>query len=146
MPIAPGSSDLTESELPIPPLAEQLQDPTAYDYDGRKSLGLLAASQALQNWKGEGQSLPAKLAPMELPYQLGDHCLDTAPTLGLLVVLVAPDGTFLKGPEVISSTGYTVLDDQAKALVEAGDYSLPQDDNVKAYSVEINVLYPETCL
>lgn len=146
MPIDPGSSDLTENEPPAPlTLAQQLQNPAAYQFDGRKSLGFLEVTQALQGWVAEGQPLPSKVDPLEVPYQLADECLDPAPQLGLLAVIMAPDGTFLQGPEVISSTGYALLDDHAKAMVEAGEYTFPDRDQAKAYSVEIKVLYPADC-
>jgi len=146
LPDEPGSSEITEPALPAPPtLAEQLRDPAAYQYDGNKSLGFLEVTQTLQNWVPDGQPLPSKVDTLELPYQLAEACLDNAPTLGLLVVVMAPDDTFLKGPEVISSTGYSVLDEQAKAMVEAGEYTFPERDQPKAYSVEVEVIYPDAC-
>lgn len=146
LPDEPGSSEITEPALPAPPtLAEQLRNPAAYQYDGNKSLGFLEVTQTLQNWVPDGQPLPSKVDPLELPYQLAEACLDNAPTLGLLVVVMAPDDTFLKGPEVISSTGYAILDEQAKAMVEAGEYTFPERDQPKAYSVEVEVIYPDAC-
>lgn len=146
LPPEPGSSDLSEPEPPpLPTLAEQLQDPTAYQYDGRKSLNQVAAATESMNWAVAGQTLPSKVDPMELPYQLANHCLDNAPVLGLLMVVVDAEGNFLRGPEVISSTGYRVLDEQAVEQVKQGDYVLPDRDAPKAYSVEVKVQYPESC-
>ena len=147
MPVDPGSTKLSQLEPPSPPtLTEQLQDPAAYQYDGRKSLGFIEATQALQDWAPEGQPLPSRTDVMEIPYQLNDQCLTPAPSPGLLVVVAASDGTFLDGPNVLSSTGYSLLDEQAKAIVETGEYPLPDRDQAKAYAVEFRVLYPATCI
>jgi hypothetical protein len=146
LPPEPGTSDLSEPEPPPPPtLAEQLQDPSAYQYDGRKSLDQLTATTESMSWAVEGQALPSKVDPMELPYQLATHCLDTPPTMGLLMVVVDAEGNFLRGPEVISSTGYRVLDEQAVEQVKNGDYALPDRTAPRAYSVEVKVQYPESC-
>jgi hypothetical protein len=146
LPPEPGTRDLSEPEPPPPPtLAEQLQDPSAYQYDGRKSLDQLTATTESMSWAVEGQALPSKVDPMELPYQLAAHCLDTPPAMGLLMVVVDAEGNFLRGPEVISSTGYRVLDEQAVEQVKNGDYALPDRTAPKAYSVEVKVQYPESC-
>lgn len=146
LPAEPGSGSLTAPEPPAPPtLAEQLQDPNAYQYDGRKSLDQVTATMESMNWVAEGQTLPSKVEPMELPYQLAEHCLDPAPELGLLMVVLDAEGNFLRGPEVISSTGYAVLDQQAVIWLQEGNYTLPERDAPKAYSIEVKVQYPEDC-
>jgi hypothetical protein len=127
-------------------LAEQLQDPSAYQYDTRKSLDEAAAVTELLNWVAPGQTYPAKATPLELPYRLGDTCLDTPPLVGLMMVVLDREGAVVRGPEMISSTGYAVLDEQALAQVQAGVYTFPSDETSKAYSVDVIVQYPATCL
>lgn len=146
LPIDQGSGALTEHTTNEPlSLEEQLQDLNAYQYDGRKSLGFLEANTELLQWGVGDQTLPSKVEPLEVPYRLADQCLDTAPELGLLVVVLNPDGTIARGPEVISSTGYGVLDEQAKAIVTEQAYPFPERDQTRAYSVEVKVIYPDSC-
>lgn len=147
LPPEPGVPTITEPEPLTPPtLAERLHDPSAYQYDGsRKNLDEAVAPMELMNWVVPGQVLPSKLSPLELPYQLGDTCLDTPPMRGLMVVVLNAEGTFLRGPEMISSTGYAVLDEQALAQVQDDDYSWPQEDAAKAYSIDVAVQYPAVC-
>ncbi|NER85242.1 MAG: hypothetical protein F6K42_38220 [Leptolyngbya sp. SIO1D8] len=80
-----------------------------------------------------------------MPYLLGDECLDSAPVSGVLVLVMEPDNTIQQGPEILSSTGYEILDEKAKEMVETGEYQLPNRDQAKGYSLEVRVLYPESC-
>lgn len=145
LPPEPGTPGLSDPD-PVPPatLQERLQDVTAYQHDGTKNLGDDTFIEA-QNWAVTGQIYPSKADPMELPYELGDTCLDHAPLRGTLMVVVDEVGNFRRGPEVISSTGYDVLDDYAEDFVRTGQYRLPDEGEPKAYSVDVQVLYPSTC-
>ncbi|MEM6837986.1 MAG: hypothetical protein AAF609_14160 [Cyanobacteria bacterium P01_C01_bin.120] len=144
-PIEAGTGDLTTSESESPPtLADRLQDIAAYQYDGKKNLGNDAIGVA-QQWAVSGQIYPAKAKLLELPYQLGTTCLNTPPLRGTLMVVVDAGGNFERGPEVISSTGYDILDEQAAAMVLAREYMLPEANESKAYSVDIAVQYPNEC-
>ena len=56
---------------------------------------------------------------MEYP---SDECKETDPVPGYLAVIVDADGEIQQGPDVIGSTGYYPLDDEAKEkLVETRD-------------------------
>lgn len=145
LPDEPGSGTLGSPD-PAPPrsLAERLQDVTAYTHDGSKNLGNGAITVA-QGWAAEGQTYPDKAEPMELPYELGTACLDNPPLRGTLMVVLDASGAFIRGPEVISSTGYDILDEQAVERVRSLTYTLPDRDETKAYSVDIVVLYPDSC-
>ncbi|NEQ44907.1 MAG: hypothetical protein F6K00_15610 [Leptolyngbya sp. SIOISBB] len=145
LPPESGSSGLSDPDPVTPPtLEERLQDVAAYQHDGTKNLGSGVITE-VANWAVAGQTYPAKADTLELPYELGDTCLDNAPLRGTLMVVVDEVGNFMRGPEVISSTGYDVLDDYAEDFVRTGKYRLPDDGGPKAYSVDIEVLYPDTC-
>ena len=145
LPPESGSSDPLESDPVTPPtLQERLQDVGAYQHDGTKNLGVGVITEGA-TWAVAGQTYPSKADTLELPYELGDTCLDNAPLRGTLMVVVDEVGNFMRGPEVISSTGYDVLDDYAEDFVRTGKYRLPEEGGPKAYSVDIEVLYPDTC-
>jgi len=130
----------TGTHSPTPPtLDEQLQDATAYQYDGRKALKQTEAYQASTNWVAGGQILPENIAPLELPYQLGEQCLDPPPESGLLAAVLDAEGNFVRGPEVIDSTGYALLDEQAIAIVQADGHVFPDRSEVRGYVTEIVV-------
>ncbi|MGD1939744.1 MAG: hypothetical protein ACFB0G_00380 [Leptolyngbyaceae cyanobacterium] len=146
LPDEPGSTGLTGGAPdPATTLATRLGDVGAYQYNGQKGLDLLQSLSAQDGWATPGQTLPSKAEPLELPYQLGAQCLNTAPVSGLLMAVVNPDQTFARGPEVVGSTGYAILDEQAVAMVETGEYIFPDEDEPWAYNVEIKVLYPGSC-
>lgn len=144
-PIEAGTEDLTppESES-TPTLEDRLKDAATYQYDGKKHLGSDAIGIA-QQWAVSGQPYPAKAELLELPYQLGTTCLNTPPQRGTLMVVVNANGDFERGPEVISSTGYDILDEQAEAMVLSREYTLPEENELMAYSVDIAVQYPNEC-
>ena len=145
-PDEPGSAGLTGGDPdPVPTLAERLGDVGAYQYNGQKGLDFIQAQAAQDGWATPGQTLPSKADSLEVPYQLGAECLDTAPVPGLLMAVVNPDQTFARGPEVVGSTGYAVLDEQAIAMINTGEYTFPSEDEPWAYNVEIKVLYPDHC-
>jgi hypothetical protein len=109
-------------------------------------LGFGEVSTKLLGWATTtGQTLPSKVEPLAVPYPLDQHCLAQPPVPGVLVVVMAADDTILQGPEVVSSTGYAVLDEKAKEDVRAGKITFPDRDQAKAYSMEITVQYPIDC-
>lgn len=148
LPIATGTeTPPVEIAPPVPPsLEEQLQDVAAYQYDGRKSLKQAEAYQVSASWVAAGQILPENVDPIELPYQLGDTCLDTPPESGLLAIVLDAAGNFVQGPAVIDSTGYPLLDEQAQAIAAAGDHPFPDRREPRGYVAEILVQYPPNCL
>ncbi len=90
--------------------------------------------------------MPSIADPLSLPYELGATCLDEPPLRGTLMVVVDEVGNFRRGPTVVSSTGYAILDEQAEAFVRTGQYRLPEGNEPKAYAVNIEVAYPAACL
>ncbi|MEM6519921.1 MAG: hypothetical protein AAF722_11405, partial [Cyanobacteria bacterium P01_C01_bin.70] len=117
-PIDEGTGDLTTPESQSPPtLEERLQDVTAYQYDGRKTLKESDAYLESSKWVVNGQVLPENVDPLVLPYALDNHCLDRSPEVGLLAVVLDASGNFMRGPEIVDSTGYEVLDELAKAMI-----------------------------
>ncbi|MDB9528049.1 hypothetical protein PN498_18790 [Oscillatoria sp. CS-180] len=141
LPVDPGNSELSP-----PTLEEQLQDLTAYDYNESGILKEGEVGTQLLGWTVPGQILPSKADSLEVPYLLVEQCLDIAPEPGVLVAVVNQDGSFQRGPEILTSTGYAILDDQAKAIAESGEYHFPERTETQAYSVPVEVLYPASCL
>jgi hypothetical protein len=149
LPPEPGSSGLT-SPPPPPTFQERLQDPGEYQYDSAQHFDLDEnpgqAFSLYADWTVAGQTVPSLADPLQLPYELGATCLDEPPLRGTLMVIVDEVGNFRKGPEVVSSTGYAILDEQAENFVRTGEYRLPEGSEPKAYAVNIEVLYPAECL
>ncbi len=127
------------------PLEVRLQDFAAYTYDGSKVLKAGDMAISLQDWTGEGQFFPTKVDPLVIPYVLGDICLETPPTSGVLAVILAVDGTPQRGPVIISSTGYPILDEKAQAMILAKAHPFPDRVHPTGYSLEIRVDYPARC-
>jgi hypothetical protein len=142
LPDEPGTVSTTPTPLS---LDQQLQDPVAYQYDGSGILPVGEQSTKLLTWTTPGQLLPSKADPLIVPYSLGDRCLDPSPVDGVLVVIVDKDQTLLRGPEVLSSTGYLLLDEKAKEMVISQGYTFPAEEKAVAYSLTIQVSYLETC-
>jgi hypothetical protein len=126
-------------------LEDRLQDSTAYQFDDQQILDVGSVGTKLLSWATPDQPLPSKVDPMTVPYLLTDQCLEPPPVAGVLVVVMDADDTILQGPEVISSTGYTVLDDKAKEDVRTGKVVFPDRQQAKAYTLEIRVPYPADC-
>ncbi|MBE7385324.1 MAG: hypothetical protein F6J95_028485 [Leptolyngbya sp. SIO1E4] len=145
LPIDPGTTDLTEPTPSVPTLDERLGDLEEYTFNGSKILGDGVMGTELLKWVAPGQVLPDKVDPIEVPYLLGDRCLDPAPISGVIVLVVEPDDSIREGPEILSSTGYEILDEKAKEMIETNQYEFPDRDQAKAYSLELKVLYPDSC-
>lgn len=85
-------------------------------------------------------------APIELPI---DHeqriCLAKEPQKGLIGAWVSPAGELLGEPEIIRSTGYTGLNQQAIQRIRTLDFS--SVDRFTGYQFEVIVNYnPENCV
>ncbi|RZM77317.1 hypothetical protein [Leptolyngbya iicbica] len=149
LPPEPGSPGLT-TPPPPPTLQERLQDPGEYQYDGTQHFDLeenpVQALSIYDAWTVPGQTVPSLADPLQLPYELGAACLDAPPLRGTLMVVVDEVGNFRRLPEVVSSTGYAILDEQAEDWVRTGQYRLPNDNEAKAYAVNVEVVYPRRCL
>ncbi|HEY9888930.1 MAG TPA: hypothetical protein V6D02_11050 [Candidatus Obscuribacterales bacterium] len=145
VPIDQGSSNLTETDPP-PTLEEQLRDRAAYQYEGGKVLSEGESLGKLNEWLIANAVFPSKLDdPLAVPYGLAETCLDARPSEGIMIVMLAADDSLVQPPEIISSTGYSVLDDQAQAMIAAGEYPFPPRTAIAAYSLVVQVQYPETC-
>ncbi len=130
---------------PPPPktLDEKLRDRVEYIFSviGIRGEGDVS-SELWSSWKAEGQVFPEKVDPLEVPYLL-DGCLDQAPRSGSLALILDADGTPLKGPKMLSSTGYPLLDEKALELVKT--HTFPDRTQAKGYSLEVQVQYPDDC-
>lgn len=146
-PVDPEKSPASNPQPSIPQtLDEQLQELSAYQYESGGILSDGETSTELLLWVAPGQIFPSKVAPMEVPYFLPSNvCLESPPVPGTLVAIVNPDGTFERGPEMLSSTGYVLLDDKAIAMVETGEYAFPESTETQAYSVPVDISYPAEC-
>lgn len=85
-------------------------------------------------------------SPIELTL---DHkagiCLTEAPAIGLVGAWVSPEGALLGEPQVIRSTGYPALNDQAVQFVKTLDFA--SVNAFTGYQFEIVVNYdPENCV
>ena len=66
-------------------------------------------------------------------------CLPIEPEEARLGVVVDADGNLIDKPKQLRSTGYTVFDDRAQALVEAFDF--PSTEAPQAYVVKVQTAY-----
>ena len=144
LPPEPGSPNRTPSSPPT--LQERLQDLGEYQYDSAQHFDDLNQDllAIYQDWSNEAEMSRID-EPLQLSYELSETCLDNPPLRGLLMVVVDEVGNFRRGPEVVNSTGYALLDEQAENFVRTGEYRLPEGSEPKAYAVNIEVLYPAEC-
>ncbi|MEO1093930.1 MAG: hypothetical protein AAFX01_03400 [Cyanobacteria bacterium J06638_28] len=141
----PEESGLTPGSTPsIKTLDEKLSDRSEYIFS---SFGIVkpgAIGPELINWVAPGQTFPEKVDPLEVPYRLTGECLSSAPVSGTLSIILEPDNTPQKGPKILSSTGYPLLDEKALELVAA--HPFPDRTEAKGYSLEVRVVgYPAHC-
>ncbi|MBD2257748.1 hypothetical protein [Pseudanabaena sp. FACHB-2040] len=150
----PPPSDLEPlpAEPPPPTLEERLRDSSSYTPNNLAKEA--AGTSDFTNWylaalstQGDGSSLEMGdkgLEPLRIQYPL-NTCLTPAPVEGGLGVVVNPDGTVNREPEILASTGYDVLDDQAKAAIS--NYPFPQRGALVAYGLSVVVEYDAaTCV
>jgi hypothetical protein len=145
MPVDPGMGRSPIGDPPQPAsLEDKLNQPAFYRYSDEKILSSGESGSALLAWGGQ-YGLPSLADPLDVPYLLGTRCLASPPEQGILAVVLDADGAILKGPDVISSTGYAVLDDKAIAMVSDQNYSFPARQQAQAYSLRVRVAYPAGC-
>lgn len=94
----------------------------------------------------EGDTDQVVREPIELPI---DHeqriCLAKEPQKGLIGAWVSPEGELLGEPEIIRSTGYAGLNQQAMERIRTLDFSAV--DRFTGYQFEVIVNYdPENCV
>ncbi|PZV04373.1 MAG: hypothetical protein DCF32_12550 [Leptolyngbya sp.] len=146
---------------PVPPeplpatLDARLRDPEQYQFNAlAKSLTSNEQSfyfNELSNWLDEASQglssdeipeLGGKLAPIRVTYPI-TTCLVPPPAEGVVVVIVGPTGELVENPELLDSTGYTVLDEKALELVSQQRFE-PQTDprpNPRAHWLPVQVEY-----
>lgn len=156
LPVATGDSG---PPPPPPTLDERLQNPGSYNFNGDVS-GRAFLDQA--NWltkidqgsvdldDEQPYDLNNPEHPVKVPYNLGSQCLDPAPHLqASLGLAIDAAGTLVPASlEIISTTGYDVLDEKAleiaRTMVTAP--GLHDPGKVRAYQLVISVEgYPEDC-
>ncbi|HEY9877192.1 MAG TPA: hypothetical protein V6D29_01990 [Leptolyngbyaceae cyanobacterium] len=149
-PSEPPSEPLPAEPPPLT-LAQRLQDPTAYAYNNRTK----SAEVGIQDFLGwynslskdvYGDPMPGSnsIEPLRIQYPL-NTCLVAPPELGRLGVVVDAVGAVISQPEILASTGYDVLDEQALAAVT--HYTFPTTGKVTAYGLPIEVEYDAaTCV
>ncbi|MBD0337447.1 MAG: hypothetical protein ICV62_18325, partial [Cyanobacteria bacterium Co-bin13] len=150
-PPPPGLEPLPVETPPLT-LEERLRDPSSYRANNLTKEEAAGASDFI-DWyvvissQGNGPSPgmgTKELEPLRIPYPL-NTCLTPAPALGRLGVIVNPDGTANREPDILASTGYDVLDDQAKAVIS--DYPFPPGEALLAYGLPVVVEYDAaTCV
>ncbi|WP_216277889.1 energy transducer TonB [Phormidium tenue] len=146
---------------PVPPeplpatLDDRLRDPEQYQFNAlAKSLTSNEQSfyfNELSNWLDEASQglssdeipeLGGKLAPIRVTYPI-TTCLVPPPAEGVVVVVVGPTGELVEDPELLDSTGYTVLDEKALELALQQRFE-PQTDprpNPRAHWLPVQVQY-----
>jgi hypothetical protein len=151
---------IAPAPLPAPPpppptLEERLRDPAAYAFNDE--VKALIADEAnfhmavVPGWlERESQGLAdadipllgTKLAPLQVVAPV-NTCLNPLPAEGLVGVIVSPAGELLKEPELLDSTGYSVLDEKAleMALTQTFEPFGSSGSNPYAHWVPIQVQY-----
>lgn len=141
-----------EEPPPLPPepppqtLQERLLDPTAYAFKPPTGSEATGAAEFV-DWylallsQPDGADISsgnADLEPLRVQYPL-NTCLTPAPVEGRLGVIANPDGTVNRLPEVLSTTGYSILDEQAMATIT--HYRFPTATGLTAYGLPVVVEY-----
>ncbi|HEY9736834.1 MAG TPA: hypothetical protein V6D06_11145 [Trichocoleus sp.] len=149
----PESSDepdepdvLLTPEAPLT-LAQRLEDPNSYTFNNSVKAAEVATSDYM-DWYFKtldqvGSTLASgtpNLTPLRIPY-LSTTCLDPAPAEGRLGVVVDDKGAVSQPPYVLSSTGYSILDEQAQAVILANEYTFPPSGSTTAYGLPVLVEY-----
>lgn len=156
-PEAAGQDEPTDESLSDEPLSDEAE---SRDRGGPPSLDeqLGDISFYVPNGKATGSVTPDKysrwisalsaLSPdillnsprdvLELPYRL-DECLSEAPDLANIGIALDPTGNPIGTPEMLTSTGYDVLD--RKALEAVWSYPFPDREVATAYTIQVQVRY-----
>ncbi|ASC72244.1 hypothetical protein XM38_031990 [Halomicronema hongdechloris C2206] len=73
-----------------------------------------------------------------------DHCLDTPPATAYVGVVLDSQGNLQSDLAILSSSGYAILDEAARATIQQHDFSPPAE--LTAYSIEVEIEnYPDDC-
>lgn len=157
LPVDPGTTQNTPTPTPQPPktLDERLSNPNSYVHNGKADSGPIAISSDGIAWLDNlNKELRQQAAPEAVPdlnekvwvsYPLAT-CQPISPFAGGGIAIAAnPDGTIIKGPDVLNSTGYDILDEKAEELVR--DYLANRDrvTETKAYLIQVEVIDYPTC-
>jgi hypothetical protein len=158
--IQPLAPHRLPAEPPPQTLEDRLNDPAAYVFN-QQAKSLLANEitfhmAVVPSWlEAESQGLGnddvpvmgQKLPPLQVVLPVRT-CLTPPPAEGLVGVIVRSDGQRLKAPQLLDSTGYTVLDEKALELVLQRTFE-PQSGplpNPRAHWLPIQVQYdPAAC-
>ncbi len=171
-PAAPAPSPPAPVDLePLPPepppqtLDDRLRDPAAYAFNdqakaaaaGGVSLDLQEVStfaevstrleeMAVEQGITDDNLIPVlgeKLAPLLVAYPL-NICLVPPPAEGMVIVVATTAGQRLQDPELLYSTGYSVLDDKAMAMALERAFpaqSASGGSNPRGYWLPVQVQY-----
>lgn len=141
----PSSNTSTPTE---PTLEERLQNREFYIFN-EKPVGNIAFLGSWQNdpssFKPDDYDLDGTL---KIPYELGDHCLETAPQNSAVIIVLDTEGKRLYPAEMNGSTGYDDLDEKALKLVEAkaAEPGFHETGEVVVYALQIEIEgYPDSC-
>jgi hypothetical protein len=127
-----------------PTLEEKLADIAYYQWDGMDSDAREKAGRDRSFEYFNQGIIPTKLnneEALKLPYLLGE-CLNQPPSKGSLLIQVSADGE-VEIKDVLVSTGYEVLDEQAKEEILAGQYAFQSGDQVAYYALDVEIEYEE---
>ncbi|MEO0541344.1 MAG: hypothetical protein AAFZ80_10840 [Cyanobacteria bacterium P01_A01_bin.105] len=126
-------------------LAQRLADVTQYSYsaDSTTTDVFFSVDSPLAQWSAELSKTNSALTPK--PYRpdppivvTSPVCPDPQPVSEVYVgVVVTPEGGVDSAPATLMSSGYDVLNEQARQL--AGEYPYPATGNVEAYQVVVAV-------
>jgi len=150
----PDSATAEVPEESAASLAERLQDLGEYgDYDGSqvKSSGDEKSTAYLTWWTsldpndydGQAPAHTPEKTTLSIDYAL-ERCLATPPATAYMGVVIDAQGEVRGEVTVLSSTGYSLLDEAAQAVIQQQQFTAPSD--LTAYSVEVAVdNYPQEC-
>ncbi|NER83252.1 MAG: hypothetical protein F6K42_27610 [Leptolyngbya sp. SIO1D8] len=150
---APPSSDNPDEIAANPPEAESNVEDRfqAYAYDTTNT-DEENLEERLETWLEANETLTASSSitipePVTLPpIEYGQRiCLPTPPHEGLIGALISSEGEILAEPEVLKSTGYLFINQQATEFINTLNFS--SVDSLTAYQFEIVIDYdPEICV
>lgn len=128
----------------------EIGDPEAIQatFEEAAATGILSAQPDNPETEADDETPESGLVqrPIELALDYGAGiCLTKAPQKGLIGAWVGPEGNLLGEPEVIRSTGYLGLNQQAIRYIETLDFSTVEA--FTGYQFEVLVNYdPEDCV
>ncbi|MGD1904677.1 MAG: hypothetical protein ACFB0C_01640 [Leptolyngbyaceae cyanobacterium] len=114
----------------VPSLEERLQDPGSYVKDGEPTDALTISVSSIPAWTGLMEVQlgflpePITLHPLEFSIDYALSCqnpLIVPPAKGTLGMVLGEDNEILMEPYTLSSSGYSLLDEQAKEKAKEQD-------------------------